>query len=666
MENNRKYAGLLWATLFSMLLMPSCNDENEHNNSFSREIIELRVSPPKISENSENTEITKSGTEAPATLTVNAPTDNIAIEATLEGNAIATRGSTALATGVKYRVIAFKQGDVSAAGYINHADFVVGKTEIPSGFHVHPNITYTFICYSFNSTDSLPAFDKNALNIVANPDASDLLYTQFDKQITSTSKLLSFCFTRKYSQITVIADATNMAQNISTISATLSPNYSCTLSLNSGEMINANTYTACPIRWGTITPGQTLYSTPCRLFTNGSSTVTINIPSVTIGDITQTNLTATFNNKIIQIGNKYTLRLQFMRKRDLVIKNSKQEALQKSIELYGKMWDDKKIVVGELQMPFDYRVFGDKPADGRSLYISMHGGGGTTTDNNNQQWQNQITLYQPTEGVYLAPRAPWDAWNMWFKPEIDPFFEILIRTAVVKMDVNPNKVYLLGYSAGGDGVWRMAPRMADSWAASSMMAGHPGEASQVNLRNVPFMIWVGENDTDYQRNLRAKGKGIVMDQLQASDPAGYIHETHIVAGAGHWMNLVDAAALPWMAKYKRNPLPPKIVWQQEEVTRTSMYWLALDKEAVTIAQGMKVIASYQGNTISIDSCDYPALLIRLNDKMMNLDLPVTVKYKDMVLFAGIVPWNQNVAERTAERGDPDLVFCSELNINIPN
>ena len=134
-------------------------------------------------------------------------------------------------------------------------------------------------------------------------------------------------------------------------------------------------------------------------------------------------------------------------------------------------------------------------------------------------------------------------------------------------------------------------------------------------------------DTAYQRNLRAKEKG--------------------------------------MAKYKRNPLPTKIVWQQEEVTRTSMYWLALDKEAVTIAQGMKVIASYQGNTISIDSCDYPALLIRLNDKMMNLDLPVTVKYKDMVLFDGIVPWNQNVAERTAERGDPDLIFCSEFSVNIP-
>jgi poly(3-hydroxybutyrate) depolymerase len=43
--------------------------------------------------------------------------------------------------------------------------------------------------------------------------------------------------------------------------------------------------------------------------------------------------------------------------------------------------------------------------------------------------------------------------------------------------VNPDKVYLLGYPAGGDGVWQLAPRMADRFAAAAMMAGHPNGAS---------------------------------------------------------------------------------------------------------------------------------------------------------------------------------------------
>lgn len=76
-----------------------------------------------------------------------------------------------------------------------------------------------------------------------------------------------------------------------------------------------------------------------------------------------------------------------------------------------------------------------------------------------------------------------------------------------------NKVYLMGYSAGGDGVYYMAPRMADYWAACSMMAGHPNGASALNLRNLPFSIQVGEHDSAYDRNLKAIEWSIKLDEL---------------------------------------------------------------------------------------------------------------------------------------------------------
>ena len=66
---------------------------------------------------------------------------------------------------------------------------------------------------------------------------------------------------------------------------------------------------------------------------------------------------------------------------------------------------------------------------------------------NDQQWRNQLQLYQPKEGYYVAPRAPTDSWNMWFKPHITPLFDRLIENFVVKHRVNPDKVYVLGYSA---------------------------------------------------------------------------------------------------------------------------------------------------------------------------------------------------------------------------
>lgn len=270
------------------------------------------------------------------------------------------------------------------------------------------------------------------------------------------------------------------------------------------------------------------------------------------------------------------------------------------------------------------RDFGRKPKDGRSLYISLHGGGKCPKEINDVQWANQIYLYEPLEGLYIAPRAPWDDSDMWHKKGLDELFDKLIQACVVFESVNPDKVYLLGYSAGGDGVWRVAPRMADRWAAASMMAGHPGNASQVNLRNTPYMIWMGENDSAYNRNVLAKEKGIELDSLRKDDPEGYIHQTHILKDKGHWMDGVDGAALDWMALYRRNPYPEKIVWRQEEVLLPDFYWLSAPKEE--LAHGKTVIVERKGNTIDIKKCDYSKLTIYLNDEMFNLDKKVTILY----------------------------------------
>ena len=70
--------------------------------------------------------------------------------------------------------------------------------------------------------------------------------------------------------------------------------------------------------------------------------------------------------------------------------------------------------------------------------------------------------------------------------------------------VDPNKVYYTGYSAGGDGVYKLAPRNADKLAGAAMCAGHPNGALMLNCRNIFFSIQVGGNDSAYDRNKIAK------------------------------------------------------------------------------------------------------------------------------------------------------------------
>ncbi len=328
-------------------------------------------------------------------------------------------------------------------------------------------------------------------------------------------------------------------------------------------------------------------------------------------------------------------------------------------------WADRDIRIDSLHLRFDRRVYGTAPADGRSLYISMHGGGNTATAVNDQQWENQKHLYKPAEGVYVAPRAPWDNWNMWFQPGIDALFERLIAAAIVRDSVNPDKVYLLGYSAGGDGVWRMAPRMADRWAAAAMMAGHPGEAEQVNLLHVPFMIWMGELDAAYDRNRLAAAKGRVMDSLQRACPEGYVHETHIITGKGHWMERQDTAAIAWMARYRRDPLPAHIVWRQEDVCRTAFYWLKVRPRDARHGMRVEVRLHPERGEVEILSSDYRRLTVCLNDDLLDLDRPVSITHQGRVLFKGRLRRTAaTMARSLLELNDPRRCFTAEVEVEM--
>lgn len=324
---------------------------------------------------------------------------------------------------------------------------------------------------------------------------------------------------------------------------------------------------------------------------------------------------------------------------------------------------DRKIIHGDLEMPISCMVFGQKPDDGYSLYISLHGGGNAPKDLNDSQWQNQWHLYRPAEGVYICPRAPYDDWDMHFKPGLDEFYKDIILFAYSHLGVNPDKVYIMGYSAGGDGVWRLAPRMADTWAAASMMAGHPGDVSLVNLRNTPFMVWCGALDSAYDRNRQCSARIAELDSLQNSDPEGYIHEGHIVAGKSHWMDQADTLAVGWMAQYRRNPYPSKIVWRQEEVLHDSFYWVSVPDDEM--ARGKEVRLSVRDNVISIDRCDYSRLTFGLNDSIVNLDKPVKVKMNDRTIARKKLVRSMETMEKTLhERQDARYAFDCELEVII--
>ncbi|KAB2638465.1 MAG: polyhydroxyalkanoate depolymerase [Verrucomicrobia bacterium] len=325
-------------------------------------------------------------------------------------------------------------------------------------------------------------------------------------------------------------------------------------------------------------------------------------------------------------------------------------------------WHDQVITIGDKSMRLLTRVFGAPPADGRSLWISMHGGGGAPAEVNDQQWQNQIRLYQPAEGIYLAPRAPTDHWNLWHEGHIDELFDRLIEDAVLLAGVNPDKIYLMGYSAGGDGVYQLAPRLADRLAAASMMAGHPGNASPLGLRNLPFAIFAGGEDAAFKRNKIAAEWGAKLDALEQQEPGAYVHCVNVYPGLPHWMNGKDAEALPWMAKFTRNPWPKNIAWCQSDRVHDRFYWLVLPEGVA--AAGLTIHASAENNVITLDAPGVTQLTLRLHDRLVDLDRALKVRLNGKTVFEGKVTRQADaILKSLQQRADPHSAATALLEIH---
>lgn len=323
----------------------------------------------------------------------------------------------------------------------------------------------------------------------------------------------------------------------------------------------------------------------------------------------------------------------------------------------------KVIKLDGMEMKFEMLKFGDLKS-GQPLFISMHGGGNAPAELNDSQWQNQIKLgmaYKPAAGIYLAPRAPTNTWNLWHEPHIDQFFDRLIQNLIVMADVDPDKVYFMGYSAGGDGTFQLAPRMADRLAAAAMMAGHPGDAAAVSLRNIGFTIHVGGEDGAYNRNGLAGEWAKKLDDLQKGDPKGYQHWVHVHEGRPHWMNLEDKEAIPWMEKFTRNPLPEKIVWQQDDVIHDRFYWISIPKGGTKA--GQVITAERAGQKLTLTAKDTDRVTVLLNDHLLNMDEPVSITINGSALEPKRAQRTAAVIQRTMEeRGDPRLVFSGEITV----
>lgn len=351
-----------------------------------------------------------------------------------------------------------------------------------------------------------------------------------------------------------------------------------------------------------------------------------------------------------------------------------------------------KMSFSDATMRYTVKRNGKAGENGYACYIALHGGGASDTPAiNDQQWRHMqiYYLYSVKNAVYIAPRGVRDTWDTHFNPESYPLYDRLIQNLILFENVDPNRVYLMGYSAGGDGVYAVAPRMADRFAAASMSAGHPNGISMLNTFRLPFLLQAGIDDSAYNRNRVTAEYAVKLDELQAQYPEGFAHVSFIHVGKGHsildytaepqkvlmnireWYNTgsietteADTNAARFLEQYRRDPLPESVIWdlstRADRRKVLSFYWLSAPAE---VKEGV-IEAKYDKttNTVIIErSTINGAYSILLNEQMADLFRPLTVKTPEGETVIEHLPLSPDtLAETTEERGDPNFQFFVRL------
>jgi hypothetical protein len=322
------------------------------------------------------------------------------------------------------------------------------------------------------------------------------------------------------------------------------------------------------------------------------------------------------------------------------------------------------------------------------LVIGLHGGGpgqGSSSEASGT-WKAPGHLGMYPQGIRLVD----DTWNT---VHGERFVLSLIEIAKVHEEIDPDRVYAMGFSMGGTGSWFLAGRHPDLLAAA--VPGHgvlmAEPKSQVwtkaeivrlqhgfvpNVRNLAVWFYTGLADDHCMPGTFL----LAWDQLQelkAADPGGYA-ELGFAArpGLGHaYPPGEPKTGIDWAVKHRRVALPEKIRWEhatdpyplpdaEDRVARFRkewFYWL----RCLRPADAMEVTATRSGNELDLEiATAFPGdFEVLLNPSMIDPAKDVVVRVDGKEVWRGRpVPDVATVLETLDARMDRTLVFDRKVTI----
>lgn len=317
--------------------------------------------------------------------------------------------------------------------------------------------------------------------------------------------------------------------------------------------------------------------------------------------------------------------------------------------------------------PYTIKTVGTRPANGWPLFIAMHGGGSGPKELNDSQWRGMQVYYKDHPEVggyqYLALRAPNDTWNGFYDDYVYPLVANLIRQFTLFGDVDPNKVFLMGYSHGGYGAFAIGPKEPDLFAAIHGSAAAPtdGETAGRTLRSTIFTGMVGGEDTMYGRLDRDRKFDAEIRALRGDRNDIYPVTIEVKEGVQH-SYLQDRDKIPDMYPAVRNPVPREVSWLMTDAVIKDFFWLRTDAPGKT----QEIDATCRNNHVVVTTTpSVTSATVLLDSRLMDFTKPLTLEVNGIKSERRLVPSLRTLCETLGRRGDPDLAFTAQVALALP-
>ena len=286
--------------------------------------------------------------------------------------------------------------------------------------------------------------------------------------------------------------------------------------------------------------------------------------------------------------------------------------------------------------------------------------------------------------ILLAPTTTRHTWSC--RPG-HSYVLTALRLVMDELNVDPERICLDGMSMGAGGSFDLAQYYPDRWAALGPRCNAPDVRQKRDKTYVPMLCENFWNVPIYWI-VGAKDEKIPLDIVHAARDAivgmKYDLVYKEVPGGGHvWDHGDDGVVLAWFAKRKRPTYPEEVVWKTYEKEFSRAYWIeVLDRTAGTpivygrldmngkeserrteIRPPVLVRATRAGQAIDLRCEEAKELRVWLDDAMVNLDQPVTIRVNGKKAFEGKVARKvDTLIEEARRRRDRSMTFSAFVNV----